>query len=104
MNEHSVVDVSALDRKRRSRAHPKGRPVDPQALDEIRALLGDAPRRRDLLIEFLHRIQDRYGHISGAHIVALAEEMKLARTEVYEVATFYHHFDVSTTARRRRHR
>ena len=94
MNEQSVVDISGLDRKRRARAHPKGRPVEPQALAEIRALLGEAPRRRDLLIEFLHRIQDRYGHISGAHVVALAEEMKLARTEVYEVATFYHHFDV----------
>src|SRR5689334_6313439 len=94
MNEQSVVDISGLDRKRRARAHPKGRPVEPQALADIRALLGEAPRRRDLLIEFLHRIQDRYGHISGAHIVALAEEMKLARTEVYEVATFYHHFDV----------
>jgi formate dehydrogenase len=94
MNEQSVVDISGLDRKRNARAHPKGRPVEPQALAEIRALLGDAPRRRDLLIEFLHRIQDRYGHISGGHVVALAEEMKLARTEVYEVATFYHHFDV----------
>ncbi|MEP6998520.1 MAG: NAD(P)H-dependent oxidoreductase subunit E [Betaproteobacteria bacterium] len=94
MNEQSVVDISGLDRKRRARAHAKGRPVEPQALADIRALLGDAPRRRDLLIEFLHRIQDRYGHISGAHIVALAEELKLARTEVYEVATFYHHYDV----------
>ena len=94
MNERSVVDISALDRKRKARAHPKGRPVEPQALSEIRALLGNAPHRPDLLIEFLHRIQDRFGHVSGAHIVALAEEMKLARTEVYEVATFYHHFDV----------
>jgi formate dehydrogenase len=94
MNDQSVVDISGLDRKRRARAHPKGRPVEPQTLAEIRDLLGSAPRRRDLLIEFLHRIQDRNGHISGAHIVALAEEMKLARTEVYEVATFYHHFDV----------
>jgi formate dehydrogenase len=94
MNERSVVDISGLDRKRRARSHPKGRPVEPQALSEIRTLLGDAPRRRDLLIEFLHRIQDRYGHISGAHIVALAEELKLARTEVYEVASFYHHFDI----------
>ncbi|HEX4522551.1 MAG TPA: NAD(P)H-dependent oxidoreductase subunit E [Casimicrobiaceae bacterium] len=97
MNEQSVVDISGLDRKRRARAHPKGRPVEPQALAEIRALLGEAPRRRDLLIEFLHKVQDRYGHISGAHIVALAEEMKVARTEVYEVATFYHHFDVVAT-------
>ena len=57
-------------------------------------LLGDAPRRRDLLIEHLHKIQDRYGHLSAAHLVALASEMKMAMAEVYEVATFYHHFDV----------
>src|ERR1700704_6572571 len=94
MSEVSVVDTSALGRKRGVRGHPKGRPVDPQALNEIRSLLGRSPRQRDLLIEFLHRIQDRYGHISAAHILALAEELKLARTEVYEVATFYHHFDV----------
>jgi formate dehydrogenase beta subunit len=94
MSEVSVVDTSALGRKRGVRGHPKGRPVDPQALIEIRSLLGRSPRQRDLLIEFLHRIQDRYGHISAAHILALAEELKLARTEVYEVATFYHHFDV----------
>ncbi len=60
----------------------------------MRALLEDAPRRRDLLIEYLHRVQDRYGHLSAAHLVALAEEMKLPMAEVYEVATFYHHFDV----------
>ncbi len=94
MSEVLVVDTSALGRKRGVRGYPKGRPVDPQAVSEIRTLLGNAPRRRDLLIEFLHRIQDRYGHISAAHILALAEELKLARTEVYEVATFYHHFDV----------
>jgi formate dehydrogenase len=76
------------------RAAPKGRRVDPQAAAEVRRLLGDAPRRRDLLIEHLHRIQDRYGHLSDRHLVALAAEMKLAMTEVYEVATFYHHFDV----------
>jgi formate dehydrogenase len=89
----AVIDTSAL-RGRKARPHPKGRPVDAQALAEVRALLGDALRRRDLLIEHLHRIQDRYGCLSAAHIVALAEEMRLARTEVYEVATFYHHFDV----------
>jgi NADH:ubiquinone oxidoreductase subunit F (NADH-binding)/NADH:ubiquinone oxidoreductase subunit E len=61
---------------------------------EIRLLLGDAPRRRDLLIEHLHRIQDRYGCLSAAHLVALAAEMNMAMAEVYEVATFYHHFDV----------
>src|ERR1700736_4138047 len=94
MSEVSVIDASALGRKRGVRGHPKGRPVDPQAVTEIRELLGRSPRRRDLLIEFLHRIQDHYGHISAAHILALAEELKLAPTEVYEVATFYHHFDV----------
>src|SRR6185295_19514312 len=79
---------------RRGAGRPKGRPVDPEALAEIRSLLGDSPRRRDLLIEFLHRIQDAHGSIAAAHIVALAQEMRLAMTEVYEVATFYHHFDV----------
>jgi len=79
---------------RRDRGKPKGRQVDPSALEQVRALLGDAPRRRDLLVEYLHRIQDRYGRLSAAHLVALAQEMRLAMTEVYEVATFYHHFDV----------
>jgi formate dehydrogenase len=60
----------------------------------VRELLGDAPRRRDLLIEYLHRIQDSRGHISAANLAALAKEMGLPQTEVYEVATFYHHFDV----------
>ena len=79
---------------RRRRARAKGRSVSPQALAEIQSLLGDAPRRRDLLIEHLHTIQDRYGHLSAAHLVALAAEMRLAPVEVYEVASFYHHFDV----------
>ncbi len=79
---------------RRPQRTPKGRQIDPQALDEVRALLGDRPRRRDLLIEYLHLIQDKYGYISGAHLAALAAEMKLAQAEVYEVATFYAHFDV----------
>ena len=78
----------------RLRATPKGRQVDPRAREEVAELLGDAPRRRDLLIEHLHRIQDRYGCLSAPHLVALAAEMGLAMTEVYEVATFYHHFDV----------
>jgi formate dehydrogenase beta subunit len=78
----------------RVRGTPKGRRVDPKAREELAALLEGVPRRRDLLIEYLHRIQDRYGHLSAAHLVALADEMKLAMAEVYEVATFYHHFDV----------
>ncbi|TMH82806.1 MAG: NADH-quinone oxidoreductase subunit F, partial [Betaproteobacteria bacterium] len=80
--------------KRKVRPSPKGRTLDPQALEDVRGLLGDAPRRRDLLIEHLHRINDRYGYLSAAHLAALAEEMRLALTEVYEVATFYHHFVV----------
>ena len=78
----------------RPRATLKGRGVDPAALAEVRALLGDAPRRPDLLIEHLHRLQDRYGQLSAAHLAALAQDMKLAQAEVFEVATFYHHFDV----------
>ena len=79
---------------RRSPYHPKGRQVDDQALEEISTLLGDRPRRRDLLIEHLHLIQDKYKHLSAAHLAALAKEMKISMAEIYEVATFYHHFDV----------
>ncbi|MEL7098799.1 MAG: NAD(P)H-dependent oxidoreductase subunit E [Pseudomonadota bacterium] len=78
----------------KGRVRPKGRALDDQAWDDVRALLGDRPRRRDLLIEHLHLIQDRYGHLSAAHLRALAEEMRLSMAEVYEVATFYAHFDV----------
>jgi len=90
----AVIDTSGLRKRSGVRGRLKGRQVDPRAAAEIAALLGTAPRRRDLLIEHLHRVQDRYGCIRAAHIVALAAEMKLALTEVYEVATFYHHFDV----------
>jgi formate dehydrogenase len=86
--------VEATNQKKNKRGKPKGRAVEPVALAEVRALLGTAPRRRDLLIEHLHKIQDRYGCISAAHLVALARDMDLATAEVYEVATFYHHFDV----------
>src|SRR5436305_3130585 len=94
MNAPVISATNGAGRKRRPPKTPKGRQVDPRALDEVRALLGDAPRRRDLLIEHLHLIQDRYGYLSAAHLAALAAEMKLALTEVYEVATFYAHFDV----------
>jgi formate dehydrogenase len=80
--------------RRKGRNVPKGRQVDPQALEEIQALLGDRSRQRDLLIEHLHLVQDRYGNLSAAHLAALAEEMKLALVEVYEVASFYAHFDI----------
>jgi formate dehydrogenase len=78
----------------RKRGSPKGRRVDPQALEEVRKLLGSAPRRRDLLIEHLHKVQDACGHLSAAHLAALAQEMRMAMAEVYEVASFYHHFDI----------
>jgi formate dehydrogenase len=76
------------------RDQSKGRQVEPEALQAVRALLGDAPRDRDLLIEHLHRIQDSQGCLPAAFLVALASEMRMATAEVYEVATFYHHFDV----------
>ncbi|MCH9674405.1 MAG: NAD(P)H-dependent oxidoreductase subunit E [Gammaproteobacteria bacterium] len=81
-------------KRRRARATPKGRLVDPQALDAVRTVIGDGPLRRDLLIEYLHLIQDQFHELSTAHLAALAQMMGLAQTEVYEVATFYAHFDI----------
>ena len=78
----------------KGRKTPKGRQVAAEALADVQGLLGDRPRRRDLLIEFLHLVQDKFGHLSAAHLAALADEMRLAQSEVYEVATFYAHFDV----------
>jgi NADH:ubiquinone oxidoreductase subunit F (NADH-binding)/NADH:ubiquinone oxidoreductase subunit E len=80
--------------KQRKRQAPKGRNVDPTALAEVEALIGAPPRRHDLLIEYLHKINDRYGQLGAPHLAALARLLGLAQTEVYEVATFYHHFDV----------
>jgi NADH:ubiquinone oxidoreductase subunit F (NADH-binding)/NADH:ubiquinone oxidoreductase subunit E len=80
--------------RRRALEHPKGRQVDPAALAEVRALLGTRERRRDLLLEHLHLLQDRYGCLHARHLAALAEEMRLALVEVYEVASFYAHFDI----------
>ncbi|MDH5531260.1 MAG: NAD(P)H-dependent oxidoreductase subunit E, partial [Paracoccaceae bacterium] len=79
--------------KGKGRKTPKGRQLNDSAIAEIKALLGTRPRRRDLLIEFLHLIQDAYGHQSAAHLRALAEEMRLSMAEIWEVATFYAHFD-----------
>lgn len=80
--------------RRNPAAFPKGRQVDPQALAEVREVLGDRPRRPDLLIEFLHLLQEAYHALHARHLVALAEEMRLALAEVYEVASFYAHFDI----------
>jgi formate dehydrogenase beta subunit len=84
----------AVKSAKRRRGSPKGRRVDPRALEEVRQLLGSESRSPDLLIEHLHKIQDAYGHLPAAHLAALAQEMRLAMAEVYEVATFYHHFDI----------
>ena len=78
----------------KGRRTPKGRQVSDTALQEVRALLGERPRRKDLLIEFLHLMQDRHGHLSAPNLRALASELRMAQAEVYEVATFYAHFDV----------
>jgi NADH:ubiquinone oxidoreductase subunit F (NADH-binding)/NADH:ubiquinone oxidoreductase subunit E len=95
---HNVQQVRSFEHpgegRKRAKSTPKGRQVDPQASEEIALLLGDRPRRRDLLIEYLHLIQDTYKQISAAHLAALADEMKLAFAEVFETATFYAHFDV----------
>ena len=90
MNEVAIP----ISKIRRPRNTPKGRAVDPVAREEIARVLESAPREPEYLIENLHRIQDRFGHLSAAHLNALAEAMKLAMAEVYEVATFYHHFDI----------
>src|SRR5471030_3134176 len=94
MDNKTRPPENKMGQRRRPARTPKGRQVDPAALAEVRALLTDRPRRRDLLIEHLHLIQDHYRHLSAAHLVALAFEMTMALTEVYEVATFYAHFDV----------
>ena len=93
MNKQVIPIAPAGASKQRKRQGPKGRRVDPRALAEVQTLVS-GPLRRDLLIEYLHRINDRYGQLGAPHLAALAQLMGLAQTEVYEVATFYHHFDV----------
>ena len=87
------IKVEGASRQRKREA-PKGRRVDPVALAEVQALLGTSSRAADMLIEHLHKIQDNFNSLSARHLAALAAEMKLAQTEVYEVASFYHHFDI----------
>lgn len=99
MDTHSVKNKTKPVRpggknRKKARPFPKGRQVMPAARKDVQKLLKGKPLARDLLIEHLHLIQDKFGHLSAAHLAALAEEMKLAQAEVYEVATFYHHFDV----------
>ncbi len=90
----AVIKVSPEQIKKKKRSGPKGHAVNLVALEEIKILLGDESTQRDLLIEHLHKIQDKYKYISSKHLVALAHEMNLSSAEVFEVASFYHHFDV----------
>ena len=90
----AVPNDTAGAAQQRKRQAPKGRRVQPAALLQVQQLLGEAPRQRELLIEHLHRLQDHFGHLSDAHLAALAQELRLAQAEVYEVASFYHHFDI----------
>ncbi len=98
MLNDNAIEVRRFDHpgqgRKRAKPTPKGRQVEPNAEHEIATLLGDRPRHRDLLIEYLHLIQDTYGQITAAHLAALADQMKLALAEAYETATFYAHFDV----------
>ena len=90
----SAISISKESRRKRRRSQPKGRQVDLDALREISELLGSRPRREDMVLEYLHLIQDRYGYLAAPHLVALASELQLPRAQVFEVATFYHHMDV----------
>ncbi|MES2299223.1 MAG: NAD(P)H-dependent oxidoreductase subunit E [Pseudomonadota bacterium] len=94
MNSKTIPIAVQGASKQRKREAPKGRRVDPGALAQVQDLLRALPRRRDLLIEHLHLINDHYGHLSSAHLAALAQEMRLSQAEVYEVASFYHHFEI----------
>ena len=91
LDQNKGVWKSAKGKGRRT---PKGRQFEDEALSEIKSLLANRPRQKDLLIEFLHLIQDKYGYLSAQHLCALAEELKLSMAEVYEVASFYAHFDI----------
>ena len=94
-HNHSGVPARHPGRGGRARDVPKGRQIDPAALAEVEALLAGREKRRDLLIEHLHAIQDAHGRISAAHLTALAGLMRLSLAEVFEVASFYAHFDVA---------
>ena len=95
--EVKAVAVATADDLRetiRRKSKLKGRQADDAAVAEVRQLIGEAPHRRDLLIENLHKLNDEYRALHDRHLVGLAKEMNLPMAEVYEVATFYHHFEV----------
>jgi formate dehydrogenase beta subunit len=94
-NGEDLVDGGERQRRNKRRnLRPKGRPLDDAALAEVRAWLGPMERRRDMLIEALHRLQDEAGCLHARHLKALSEEFRISQAEVFEVASFYHHFDI----------
>ena len=93
----AAVSVNDMRERIRRKSRLKGRQPEDAAMAEVAQLLGPRPRegfRRDLLIEFLHRLNDHFGVLHDRHLVALAKQMNLPMAEVYEVASFYHHFDI----------
>jgi formate dehydrogenase beta subunit len=90
----AVIKITPEQITLKKRKGPKGHAIDLGSLRDVRELLGSESRQKDLLIEHLHKIQDKYQHLSSKYLVALAHEMNLATAEVFEVASFYHHFDV----------
>ena len=96
VNAHTVIPIHHLPAEgaQRKRQAPRGRKATPAILAQVQALIGPGEPRRDLLIEYLHRLQDRLRQLPAPHLAALAELMKLSQAEVFEVASFYHHFDV----------
>ncbi len=89
-----AAEGAELAARQRKRQAPKGRRVDAQALAEVLLHVGPGPYRRDLLIEYLHRINDACGQLGTPHLAALAQVLRLPQAEVYEVASFYHHFHI----------
>jgi len=96
-SEAGAVRIASVDQLRsrlRGKSKLKGRQPDDVSIEEVRALIGNGPHRRDLLIENLHRLNDAYRGLHDRHLVALAQESNLPMAEVFEVATFYHHFEI----------
>ncbi len=89
-----VIPLRAEPARRGPRATPKGRQVQPSARERVQVFCAGLAPRRDLLIEHLHRLQDAEGALRKGHLAALAEHLRLSQVEVFEVASFYHHFQV----------
>ena len=95
--EAAIVAVASLEQMRgrlRKKGQLKGRQPDHVSMGEVQELIGPGPHRRDLLIENLHKLNDFHRGLHDRHLVALARQMNVPMAEIYEVATFYHHFEV----------